>query len=34
VEQLEGKLAEKYDYLVTGHKLEVFGYCPTCKVII
>jgi len=33
VEKLEGKLAEKYDYLVTGHKLEVFGYCPTCKVI-
>jgi len=30
--KLEGKLAEKHDFLVKGHKLEVFGYCPKCKL--
>jgi Fur family ferric uptake transcriptional regulator len=29
--KLEGKMADKYDFLIKGHKLEVFGYCPKCK---
>ena len=31
LEDLESRLAEKYDFLVKGHKLEVLGYCPKCK---
>jgi len=31
LKQLEKKLAEKYDFGVQGHKLEVFGCCPECK---
>lgn len=31
VTKLEGKLADKYDFTIEGHKLEVFGYCPNCK---
>jgi len=34
LKKLESRLAEKYDFLVKGHKLEVFGYCPKCKVHI
>ena len=29
---IEGKLAERYHFLVTGHKLDVYGYCVKCKV--
>ncbi len=29
--RLEKKLAEKYDFSVAGHKLEVFGHCAKCK---
>ena len=25
------RLAEKYNFQVEGHKLEVFGYCQKCK---
>jgi Fur family ferric uptake transcriptional regulator len=32
LDKLEKKMAEKYDFSVKGHKLEVFGYCPKCKV--
>ncbi len=32
--KVEGKLTKKYDFLVKGHKLEVSGYCPKCKVHI
>jgi Fur family ferric uptake transcriptional regulator len=31
---LEKKLAEKYDFAVRGHKFEVVGHCPKCKVHI
>jgi Fur family ferric uptake transcriptional regulator len=31
MERLEMELAEKYDFQVEGHKLEVFGYCQKCK---
>ena len=23
--------AERYEFFVTGHRLEVYGYCPKCK---
>jgi len=29
--RLEEKLADRYDFSVQGHRLEVFGYCPKCK---
>ncbi len=31
LKKVEKKLAEKYDFLVQGHKFEVLGYCPKCK---
>ena len=24
-------LAERYDFLLTGHRVEVYGYCPKCR---
>ncbi|NVM21798.1 MAG: transcriptional repressor [Desulfobacterales bacterium] len=30
LKRLEGSLAEEYDFLIKGHKLEVFGYCSKC----
>ncbi len=32
--RLQRNLADKYDFSVTGHKFEVFGYCPKCKAHI
>lgn len=29
--KLKTKLAKEYDFLIKGHKLEVFGFCPKCK---
>jgi Fur family ferric uptake transcriptional regulator len=34
LKKLEKKLAEKYDFSIKGHKLEMFGYCPKCKAHI
>jgi len=31
MQEVEKRLAEKYDFQVEGHKLEVFGYCQKCK---
>ena len=31
VEEFEKKLKEKIDFDVTGHKLEIYGYCQECK---
>ena len=32
VKDVEGKVGERYDFRVTGHKLEVYGHCGKCKV--
>ena len=32
VKEVEQKVAEHYEFIVTGHKLEVYGYCAKCKV--
>jgi Fur family ferric uptake transcriptional regulator len=32
LKKLEKKLADKYRFHVEGHKLEVYGHCPKCKV--
>lgn len=32
LKQLEKRLADEHGFAVQGHKLEVFGYCPKCKV--
>jgi Fur family ferric uptake transcriptional regulator len=32
VKDVEGKVGERYDFFVTGHKLEVHGHCGKCKV--
>jgi Fur family ferric uptake transcriptional regulator len=32
MKETEERLREHYDFLVTGHKLDVYGYCPKCKV--
>lgn len=31
VREVEQKLEANYDFLVTGHRLEVYGYCGKCK---
>ena len=31
VNDVEQRVAERYDFLVTGHKLDVYGYCTKCK---
>ena len=28
---VEKKVQERYGFVVTGHKLDVYGYCPKCK---
>jgi len=30
----EKKLKDKTQYNITGHKLEIFGYCPDCKFLL
>ena len=32
VKHVEDKVEEHYDFFVTGHKLDVYGYCTKCKV--
>ena len=32
VRGVEQKIGEHYDFIVTGHKLEVYGYCAKCRV--
>lgn len=32
VEEFEKTLKEKVDFDVTGHKLEIYGYCQNCKL--
>ena len=32
VREVEQKIGEHYDFTVTGHKLEVYGYCAKCRV--
>jgi len=34
LKKVEKGLAEKYHFLVKGHKFEVVGYCPKCKAHI
>ena len=31
LDKLGTKLAEEYEFVIRGHKLEVFGYCYKCK---
>ncbi len=31
LEGYEKKLAEKTDYLISGHRLDIYGYCPQCR---
>ncbi|MFP3870755.1 MAG: Fur family transcriptional regulator [Syntrophobacteria bacterium] len=31
MEEVEERLEKRHDFLVTGHKLEVYGYCPRCR---
>ncbi len=33
VEEFENTLKEKIDFNVTGHKLEIYGYCRNCRLI-
>ena len=32
VARVEEEVGDRFDFLVTGHKLEVYGYCAKCKV--
>lgn len=32
LDKLETKLAEEYEFVIRGHKLEVFGYCTKCRL--
>ena len=32
MEELQGILKKKMDFEVTGHKLEIYGYCHNCKL--
>jgi Fur family ferric uptake transcriptional regulator len=32
VREVEQKVGEHYEFIVTGHKMEVYGYCAKCKV--
>ena len=29
---VEEKVGDRFDFMVTGHKLEIYGYCGKCKV--
>jgi len=30
----EKSLAKKTNYLISGHRLDIYGYCPECKLKI
>lgn len=32
LDHVEAKLAEEYQFVIRGHKLEVFGYCAKCNL--
>ena len=32
VKEVEQKVGARYEFIVTGHKMEVYGYCAKCKV--
>ncbi len=32
IKDVEQGVGEHYDFLVTGHKLDVYGYCTKCRV--
>ncbi|MHB8125680.1 MAG: Fur family transcriptional regulator [Desulfitobacteriaceae bacterium] len=34
IEEYEKNLKEKIDFIVTGHKLEIYGYCQECSKLI
>ena len=31
LEDYEKSLAEQTDYLISGHRLDIYGYCPQCR---
>lgn len=31
IEKLQEKVARKYDFLMTDHRMEIFGYCSMCR---
>ncbi len=32
LENYEKAIADKTDYLISGHKLDIYGYCPDCQL--
>ncbi len=32
LENYEKAIADKTDYLISGHKLDIYGYCPDCQI--
>ncbi len=34
VTEAEKRLGQDYDFLITGHRLEVFGYCADCRRVL
>jgi Fur family ferric uptake transcriptional regulator len=32
LEDYEKKLARETDFLISGHRLDIYGYCPNCRV--
>jgi Fur family ferric uptake transcriptional regulator len=31
IEDYEKSLAKQTDYLISGHRLDIYGYCPKCR---